>query len=242
MNKRKIKDILHFRRDIPPFLVHLTRKNEDKNNLAKDNLIRILDSKTLIQSQELISDIRFGGDCRHINNAHEFLSSICVTETPLESIHCLIDIQGRKVNLESYGIVFLKENLKKENFSPVLYFNNFEKGIVDDILQSLFSITNGQLEVAKKFLPLVSTFGNSVKKAGEYDFYWEREWRRPFTYGDFQFDLEKVFCGLCPEEDIGFFEDNYPGLPFVDPIKPPSWYASKLIQRRKELKMEHSVV
>jgi hypothetical protein len=45
MRKRNIKDILYFRSDISPFLVHLTRRLGRLS--AKDNLEKILTSKAL---------------------------------------------------------------------------------------------------------------------------------------------------------------------------------------------------
>ncbi|WP_053764653.1 abortive infection system antitoxin AbiGi family protein [Leptospirillum ferriphilum] len=246
MSKRNIQDILHFRRDLPPFLVHLTR---DRKNPAKENLISILDSKTLRQSREHISSMRFLKD-QKVENSEELFAAICVTETPLEFIHCLIDIQGRQVNLEPYGVVFLKDKLKKKNFHPALYFNNSVEGHADPILKAIETLS--QSAETKKFFPLITTFGHLVgpskPSGGWHDFYWEREWRRPFCYGDFSFsfgedvDNNDVFCGLCPEDDIIFFEERYPGLPFIDPMRPPSWYAKKLIDRRKDLNMRHAVV
>ncbi len=253
MDKRKIQDILHFRKDLPPFLVHLT-KDKDKEKKAKDNLIGILDDKKLKQSGERISSIGFLTDSSTINPSEkkEFLSAICVTETPLESIHCLIDIQGRQVNLEPYGVVFLKERLKEKNFHPALYFNNSNEGHSDPILKAIGTLASSAPDEAKKFFPLVTTFGHLVgpskPSGGWQDFYWEREWRRPFYYGDFSFSFSEnpknndVFCGLCPESEIDFFEGKSSGLPFIDPRRPLSWYAQKLIRRRKVLNIEHSVV
>ena len=264
MSKRKIQEILHFRKDLPPFLVHLTRTRNavDPNHQmidpleeniptiehkAPDNLISIFDSKTLRQSKEHISSMRFAIDQKTKNSLgklEEFFAAICVTETPLESIHCLIDIQGRQVNLEPFGVVFLKDKLKEKNFHPALYFNNSDKGHVDPILQAIGKIVLTDPCEAKEFFPLITTFGHMIGLgSGKHDFYWEREWRRPFCHGDFQFSLdEDVFCGLCPDGEISTFEKKYSGLPFIDPTRPLSWYAQKLIKRRKDLEIEHSVV
>lgn len=272
MSKRKIQDILHFRKDLPPFLVHLTktRKVVEPNHQtvdpleervptieykAQQNLISILDSKILRQSGERISSIRFLIDYstkKSLKNQKEFFSAICVTETPLESIHCLIDIEGRQVNLEPYGLVFLKERLKEKDFHPALYFNNSINGHSDPIFKAIGTLFQSAPDEAKKFFPLVTTFGHLVgpskTSGGWQDFYWEREWRRPFCYGDFSFSFSEdpknndVFCGLCPEGEIDFFEGKYSGLPFIDPTRPLSWYAQKLIRRRKVLNIEHSVV
>jgi hypothetical protein len=173
----------------------------------------------------------------------QFFAAICVTETPLESIHCLIEIQGRQVNLEPFGIVFLKGKLKEKNFHPALYFNNSGRGHLDPIFKAFGKIVLTDPEEAKEFFPLITTFGHMIGSgSGKHDFYWEREWRRPFCQGDFIFSLEDdVFCGLCPDEDISFFEGKYE-IPFIDPKRPPSWYATKLTKRRKDLKMDHSVV
>lgn len=255
MSKRKIKDILHFRKDLPPFLVHLTRKYKEKD--AKDNLLCILKEKKLKQSGEHVSSIRFLIDSstrKNWDNEKEknFFSALSVTETPLDSIHCLIDIEGRQVNLEPYGIVFLKERLKTQNFHPVLYFNNSNRGDADLILNAIGTLATSFSDKAELFFPLLTTFGylvgSSKPNGGWHDFYWEREWRRPFCYGDFSFSFSEdpknndVFCGLCPEGEINFFEARYHNIPFIDPMRPLSWYAQKLIARRKLLGLDHSVV
>src|SRR5437867_752155 len=56
---REITDILNFRGDISPFLVHLTRDAKD-GRPARDVLHRIIDERRLIAGPSTISDARFG--------------------------------------------------------------------------------------------------------------------------------------------------------------------------------------
>lgn len=253
---RNIEDVLNFRNDISPFLVHLTRAN---NGVAtKDILRQIICSKTLLQSKEKISDVRFG--CIDVSwdeeKKNNLFSAICFTETPLNEIHCLLEIKNRRVNLEPFGLVFIKSNLKNKNVAPVLYLNNYG-GLMDNVIYSLGDLVfnpeyNKELN---KIFPLFSVFGNKIhpknadKKAiGQYDFSWEREWRLPYCYGNFSIDFSKdVFVGLCPHDDIEEFENiikekTNENIPFIDPTRNAKWYATKLIERRKYFDMTVSVV
>src|SRR5947209_6069355 len=108
---RPIDDILKFRGDIPPFLVHLTRNLD--NVTAKERLRSILNQGQLHASERQISDARFGTFTNNMSAADlkRFFGAVCFTETPLSEVHCLLEIQYRNVNLEPYGLVFLKQKL-----------------------------------------------------------------------------------------------------------------------------------
>lgn len=127
---RNIKDILLFRSDISPFLVHLTRKMGSQE--ANTTLEKIIDEKRLVAGDSPISDARFS-----LNTSEEefeefksFLRAVCLTETPLTEVHYLLEIKYRSINLEPYGLVFIKDKLCSKGVSPVLYFNNNEKGLM----------------------------------------------------------------------------------------------------------------
>jgi hypothetical protein len=105
---REITDVLHFRGDLSPFLVHLTRGKDGQT--AAQILATILQHSALRQSRAPVSDARFAFTTFHIPEADRprFLSAICFTETPLGEVHCLFEIENRTVNLEPYGLVFLR--------------------------------------------------------------------------------------------------------------------------------------
>lgn len=246
---REIKDVLTFRRDLSPFLTHLTKRTGNKP--AFDNLKAIITSKQLIQSGKELSDIKF----QYPGTSEEktrLTAAICFTETPLDQIHCLLEIEKRSVNLTQFGLVFLRSKLQLKNASPCVYLNNW-RSEHDSVIRSLGTWGTANPDEAKKILPLISCFGSffparsGTRKAGEQDFYWEREWRIPFCYGPLDIVPDDLFCGLCPEERIKEAEDHYQSvfhqeLPFIDPLRPATFYAKKLVQRRNALALTDSVV
>src|SRR5687767_1666727 len=121
---RNIADVLSFRQDISLFLVHLTRSFDGIP--ADERLTRILDARQLRPGETLVSDVKYGGNTMAMTDAQKrgFFSAICFTETPIGEAHCLLEIEARAVNLEPYGLVFLKDRLKTRHVSPVLYLNN----------------------------------------------------------------------------------------------------------------------
>jgi len=247
MTKRNIDDILQFRSDISPFLVHLTRKG-DNGEKAFEKLVSILDSFALVPGKTEVSIIKYGGNTTSFSSKQKrkFFSSVCFTETPLDETHCLLEIKARKVDLEPYGVVFLKRKLQRKGVSPVLYINN-EAGDKDKLIQALFELIKSRPAEAKKILPLFSIFGKMITPHGAknvdrtIDFLWEREWRYPAAFGPFEFGLSDVFVGLCPDEDIKYFEKHYAPLKFIDPRRPLKWYATRLRRAKARLDLEYSI-
>jgi len=234
---RNIDDILCFRQDISPFLVHLTRAKD--SNTAEQVLRKILRESKLIAGSDPISDARF-----FVRNAAEksrFCRAISLTETPLNEIHCLIDIFGRSIELEPYGIVFLKDKLQKKGVSPVIYLNN-EKDDKRPIIEALCKLVEINPEAAEQLLPLISSFGEMLLKEGKFDFTWEREWRYPSIFGDLEFAIEDIFVGICPDALIDRLEADFPGIKFVDCYRNTKWYATKLVQARRDRELKCSVV
>ena len=243
---REIEDILLFRGDLSPFLVHLTRSHGGLS--ARTRLRRIFDTRRLVPGNSLVSDARFGGFTNELDDDEKkrLFSAVCFTETPLSEIHCMLEIERRRVDLEPYGLVFLKHRLRRKRVSPVIYINN-EDGRGDEAVQALFELRGNP--AASRLLPLVSVFGLKVwapgavaRSEGEIDFLWEREWRRPAVLGDLAFNNRDIFCGLCPHADIDAFEDEYAPLRFIDPTRNMKWYAQALIDCRQRLDLKHSVV
>jgi hypothetical protein len=188
---------------------------------------------------EPISDARFFISSAEKKN--QFCRAVSFTETPLNEIHCLLEIEGRRVQLEPYGLVFLKEKLQKKGVAPVFYLNNElnDKGIV---LQALCTWIENYPEHAKKIIPLISTFGAGLLSRGRIDFSWEREWRYPSVMGNLGFEPTDVFVGICPNDEIEYFEGRFPDINFVDCQRNMKWYANKLIQMRRTRNLKCSVV
>jgi len=248
VSERDINDILQFRTDISSFLVHLTRKQNGNN--AKDILMTIIREMKLRQSGKKISDARFGIDDNEISvqERKDFFSAICFSETPLTETHSLLDIEGRQVKLEPYGLVFLKEQLAQKNVSPVFYVNN-KANDKEKVLEALLALREKHPLQAKLILPLIAIFGQKVtapnakvKQNGKVDFSWEREWRYPHIQGDLDFDNKDVFIGLCPDNEISDFESVFQPITFVDPKKDMKFYGTKLTEARDRLSLKCSVV
>lgn len=246
---RNIKDVLLFRTDISPFLVHLTR-DRTGGLTAADTFRSILTANTLHCGSDALSDARFGINTTRMSNdeKRELFGAICFTETPLNEIHCFLEIDNRSVQLGQYGLVFLKSKLQSKGVSPVLYINN-ESSNKDQVFQALCSLIQNHRDEAKQILPLLSVFGKKITPPGarnqqidDVDFLWEREWRYPSVLGDLTFATNDVFVGLCPDDEIDAFEGQYPSIDFIDPKVNPKWYAKKLIDARRRLRMKYSVV
>lgn len=252
--KRKIEEILFFRNDICPFLTHLTRNHDSNHKTAKENLENIIQSGRLIQSSTEMSDVRFGGNTLGIPEKErlKFFGSISFTETPINETHCLLEIDNRRVNLEPYGFVFLKDDLIQKGVDPVIYINNssYDK---DDLNELLFSLKDTHPNEAQKLLPLIAVFGTrftapgAARQTTKVDFRWEREWRFPSWRGDFDLKAEEIFIGFCRDDEISHFEalsTKKFGLRirFIDPQRNMKWYATQLIDARQRLDLKFSVV
>jgi hypothetical protein len=244
MLRRSIQHIPHFRSDISPFLVHLTRSREGKS--AAENLTAILAAEFLVPSFTAISDARFAVRTSETSQT-DFFAATSFSETPLGEIHCLFEIGLRAIQLEPYGLVFLKDRLSARGVSPVIYINN-QQGDKDQVVRALASLRKTHPEAARQILPLVSVFGQKLQPVGgtlspgQVDFRWEREWRLPTASGLLGFERDDLFVGLCPHEEIRAFEKQYPLLQFIDPRRNVKWYASKLVRARRRAKLKYSVV
>jgi hypothetical protein len=245
---RDINDILFFRQDISPFLVHLCRKLEDRS--AGDSLRSIIQQRRLHSRTGPISDARFGTYTNTMDEEEKlrFFGAVCLTETPINEIHCLLDIADRRVQLEPYGLVFQKETLVRRGVSPVVYLNN-ENGDKNEVVAALCTLIRTKPDAAAEFLPLISVFGRKlqspfsrVAQKGRVDFRWEREWRYPNARGALEFDEQDVLVGLCPHDEIRRFEHLFPRIGFIDPTRNVKWYATKLIEARQRLELKYSVV
>lgn len=246
---RQIEDVLLFRHDISPFLVHLCRNHEGLN--AKDSLEEILKKKKLYSKNGTeVSHAKFGVNTIDMNDEEKlrYFGAVCFTETPLNEIHCLLEISQRRIDLEPYGLVFLKKSLISKGVSPVIYLNNINQD-KDSLVRAVCQFINSNQKVAEELLPLISVFGKkliplntSSTSSDPIDFYWEREWRYPYARGEFELKIEDLFIGLCPHEDIGDFERQFGDIKFIDPRRNAKWYAKKLIEVRKKLSLEYSVV
>lgn len=279
---RKIDDILLFRNDISPFLVHLTKDTEKS---AKENLESILNDRKLkygyVDEYKSKLDTKIGDEedikkgipklmsvanyCYDLyeltlKDAIKYFHAISFTETPLDQIHNLLNIGGRDVKLKPYGLVFIKEKLENKEVMPVWYINNIngnKQNILEKVVQTLIKNNPDQ---AYKILPFITIFGKGFKRKSsqqkssqkdvEVDFRWEREWRYVSDDFEFEFNEKDVFIGLCPKDDIKYFEKKFGDqykidekpLHFIDPLMNPRYFATKLVEARQRADLKYSVV
>lgn len=244
---REVEKVLLFRGDISPFLAHLT--SGESEAVAKSNLDSILSTKTLRYGSEPFCEARYRYDTRTLDDSRKlaFFSAISFTETPLSEIHNLLQIARRKRQLSPFGVVFLKERLKKKGVGPVFYMNNM-KGDKDRVVHDLCRLIDTQPRLAARILPYISIFGKyltplySGGRLDKLDFTWEREWRYASGSRKLKFSERDVFIGLCPESEISYFENRYSPIRFIDPRMNMKWYAEKLVEARQRVNMKNSVV
>lgn len=196
-----------------------------------------------------ISDARFAiytADMKS-EDKRKYFGAISFTETPLSEVHCLLEIDKRSVNLEPYGLVFIKDRCALRGVNPVLYINNI-LGDKQKLLSALGSLISTKPEAAAQVLPLLAVFGKkitppgSVEIEGEVDFRWEREWRYVPAKGPYTFTEADVFIGLCPDKDIPEFDALWQPVEFIDPRRNMKCYSNKLIKARQRFDLKYSVV
>ena len=230
---RGIDEVLVSRNDLSPFLVHLTREYNGRS--PRQNLTRILNSRRLKYGNEPMSVARYRYPYGKISNEQmeTYFKAVSFTETPLSELHNLLDIEGRSISLSPYGLVFLRETCVKKGAAPVIYINN-TLGDKDRVVESLCRLIRRAPLAAQEILPLVSFFGQKLRRYkkslryGEMDFTWEREWRYASANGYFEFDESDLFMGLCPHSRIREFEERFDWLAFMDPRSKLGRYVGKI--------------
>lgn len=246
MAKRAIEDVLWQRLDLSQFLVHLTKS--DKDETAKERLTSILACEVLLASQNELSDARFRVASAAKKAKPNLFRAVCFTETPLSELKHIFDIAGRKVNLEPYGLVFLKKNLAAKGVSPVIYLNN-SRGDKKAVVDALISLKDSHPKEAQQILPLLCVFGEPLipgraEVVEKIDFTWEREWRWPVIESDlFEFSQDDVLIGLCPNDEVSWFEKQYRPIEFIDPrIERTPTGNSKMIRAARRVGVSHKLV
>lgn len=201
-----IEQVLSKRGDISKYLIHLTRDTRDGNS-AKENLLSILQNEIINARNHhcLFTPVL---EKENLDIQKKFYTT-CFTETPLDKISYLIDIEGRKKNLSSFGVVFLKERIIKHGGNPCFYTNGKFNKETEKYLWKLFymSKNNNFEDNFYKLGALTNTFKDN------HDFSWEREWR---IYGDFEVDYTNIFAIISEDEDIELPE-SYSSTPIINP-------------------------
>jgi len=218
------EEFLDKKRDYSPFLVHLTKDYTDEAvNIfmpAKEVLEQILDDKTLLAVNYKYCYFGPNLESRSSSLQNKF-KVVCFTETPLDQIDVLLNkVIGRNFEPKPYGLVFEKKYIREKGGNPVFYVT---KEIARPLYDSLYIplCAEGEEQISEKICKLLAL----VTICEEWnDWHWEREWR---IAGNLEFDLNDIYCGLCPEEDIDHFENVYEPLIFISPY----WGINKILDK-----------
>ncbi|MEK4159502.1 MULTISPECIES: hypothetical protein [Paenibacillus] len=191
---KKISDVLMQRNDISDFLVHLTKETEDGQS-AKDNLISILnDMEIKAFNHHCYFSPRLHKEEQKIQNR---FNVVCFTETPLDKIHLLTDISGRKVRLQPYGLVFPKISIEEAKGNPAFYVYNENQLLLDYLNTQYHSFITAYKEDGEvNNFQTLGSLVNIVRKG--HDFHWEREWR---VRKKFKFKINELFAIIAPEKE-----------------------------------------
>jgi hypothetical protein len=217
---KPLDEFLDGKKDYSPFLVHLTKddesvREENKTIMPANGVLEaILNDKTLKAFNHFCL---FSPNLEESKNTslQDKFKVVCFTETPIDQIHILLtELSGRNFKPKPYGLVFKKEYIRKRKGNPVFY-------ITKEIAKPLWSLYDGEKTAVEtcKLLSLVT-----VCQGGN-DWHWEREWR---IVGNFNFkELKNVYCGICPEDEMSYFENNYAPIKFISPY----WGINKILDK-----------
>lgn len=243
---RNIRDILAARRDISPFLVHLTRQTTARS--AKEGLVQILSADPFNLARGALSkysSFNYVDSFPDVDRAViDRLQAVSFSETPLDEIHCLIDIQGRSVNLSQFGLILLKQPLvSRHRISPVLYISTQNEAhrtaylaVINELYTAALARPDSKI---CDFMVYFESFGPQLRGNGNTDFYWEREWR---SVTDVTFTTDDVFLGLCPETEIADLEARFRPIRFIDPKMNPRYFSTKILARKEELNLKFNLL
>ena len=222
-----LEEFLESKRDFSPFLVHFTKDGVDILGdpcvPAKDVLNEILKERTL---KAVSHFCLFSPNLIKLQNAslEDKFKVVCFTETPIEHIDVLLkEVIERDFKPKPYGLVFKKEYIRKQEGNPVFYTS---KKIAKPLWQLYWPLCSKDIEQSFdgvcKLLALVTVCEERN------DWHWEREWR---IAGNLRFNLTDIYCGLCPEEDMPYFENMYSPVKFISPYWKNNKILAKLVGR-----------
>ncbi len=215
-----LEEFLDKKGDFSYLLVHLTRRST--NFSAKDVLFNILNEGALKAYKPWCIWIK---DLQKPENAslQQYFKVVCFTETPLEQIGALLEpLEGRRYQPEPYGLVFRKSYITTNGGNHVFY-------TIKEIAKPLGELYERQKTDIDPNVCRLLALTTLCEKGN--DWHWEREWR---IVGDLKFDFSDIYCGLCPEQDIPFFRDNFKQVPFINPY----WGIKKILDELVKKKGE----
>lgn len=217
------EEFLSKKRDFSQLLVHLTRDDEMCN--AKEVLDTILSEQELKAYNHycLFSPSLKEKECDSLIDEFKV---VCFTETPIDQIGVLLErVEGKTTKFDPYGLVFKKKYIRDKGGNPVFYTTKPTAHSLWQLYWSLYDrdIDNSSREICK-LLSLVTLCDDEV------DFHWEREWR---IVGNLAFKVTDIYCGLCLDDDINYFEERYRPVTFISPYWKIDRILDKLVGKSK---------
>jgi hypothetical protein len=194
------------RRDLSPFLVHLTRDYQGTS--AEDNLASILTTGVIEARNPYGIAIRHLEQIRVTDEPALATQRVaCFSETPPDDLHGLVSPGiWRRYNFRPYGLAFDREHMLYHGVNPVWYLNSYQgthdwlAHQVNNLIDSV-AVAKNKKEGAEVFAaspiarltPYIEVIGEwGTKKK---DFTFEREWRH---VGDFRFAIGDVAAIITP--------------------------------------------
>ena len=164
------------REDYSRFVVHFTRNDKQdftKGSCARDNFTSIIKD---MEIKAYKAHCLHGKQIKKLPEARqESFFVACFTEVPLNQLHLLIQpVQGRRVQLEPYGLVFTKQFLIEQGAQPAIYINSYGQNLyLRSAVNRLYEIAiqSNSTDDTWRLLPFINAMHEN------YDFTWEREWR-----------------------------------------------------------------
>jgi len=227
------------REDLSRFLVHLTR--DYGGEPARSNLISILKDKTIFARNAHCLVMHKINKMGFSNLLKSKFNTVCFTETPLTQIRQLAsEIEGRKIQLKPYGLVFWKDDLFNKGASPAQYINSKGTSITRFLLDQFDSIFMGikTLTILKRaeadhYKNIVHYYSLINVVGDKNDFLWEREWRH---HGDFAFNYRDIVAIIAnnpegfekwSEKKLGKKRHDYiKKIPIIN----PNWTYEELLE------------
>jgi hypothetical protein len=191
------------RPDISRFLVHLTRNTRGVE--AEDNLINILKTKMIeARNHHCLFSPKINKMTITPKLKNTF-KTVCFTETPLDQIDKLAaEDFPRKIRLQSYGLVFWRDNMIKSGVNPAIYLNDDGTTLRDYLLSEFdrqFKGVNAlrRLKEKEEYYQEIVHYYSLVNIIREkHDFSWEREWRHS---GSFKFNYSDVVAIVAKDPE-----------------------------------------
>lgn len=223
------------RGDISQFVIHLTRdcpSPESQPRTARENLSSILKSlKIEARNPHCFHNPRL---TELDDNGRKSLNVVCFTECPLNQLYLITQhVEGRKVKLCPYGLVFRRTTLIEAGAQPALYLNGYASNKhLRDAGNALFDLLKANSpSAAVRFLPFLNVMSE------KYDFSWEREWR---VLGDFTFKANDIVCVILPESGDDDLKKALAkvGVAYISPGWRYEKIVSELARQQKHTKKE----